>query len=95
MVLCGRRDACVRILSRAATVPKMADKFVARAWLERAASPQDRRLSLVRLTDSGRTTLAAMEDTFVRTLQTHVLDALTERQLTSLVPSAALGAPRC
>jgi DNA-binding MarR family transcriptional regulator len=77
-------------------VSRLADEFVTRGWLERAASRHDGRLSLVRLTDTGRTTLAAMEQTFAAALQTHLLDALSARQLSALVSiGRALGAPHC
>jgi DNA-binding MarR family transcriptional regulator len=77
-------------------VSRLADEFVTRGWLERAASNHDGRLSLVRLTDPGRTTLAAMEQTFAGALQTHFLDVLSPRQLTTLVSiGRALGAPHC
>ncbi len=75
-------------------VSRLADEFVARGWLERAVSHHDGRLSLVRLTAVGRTTLAAMEQTFADALQTHFLDALTARQVDTLVSvGRALGAP--
>jgi len=77
-------------------VSRLADEFVNRGWLERAASNHDGRLSLVRLTDTGRTTLAAMEQTFAGALQTHFLAVLSPRQLTTLVSiGRALGAPHC
>jgi DNA-binding MarR family transcriptional regulator len=57
-------------------VSRLAEDFVARGWLERTASPQEGRLSLVRLTAAGRRTLAAMEQTFTHALQTYFLDPL-------------------
>jgi DNA-binding MarR family transcriptional regulator len=77
-------------------VSRLTEELVARGWLERAASPQDGRLSLVRLTDAGRAELADMEGTFAEALQTHLLDALSAKQLTALVGiGRALGAPHC
>lgn len=77
-------------------VSRLTEELVARGWLERAASPQDGRLSLVRLTDSGRAALADMKGTFAEALQTYFLDALTAKQLTALVGiGRALGAPHC
>lgn len=77
-------------------VSRLAEELVARGWLERATSPQDGRLSLVRLTNSGHATLTQMESTFARALQTHVLARVTPEQLDSLVAVArALGAPHC
>jgi DNA-binding MarR family transcriptional regulator len=77
-------------------VSRLTEELVARGWLERAASPQDGRLSLVRLTGSGRAALDEMKGTFARALQTHLLDALTAKQLTALVGiGRALGAPHC
>jgi DNA-binding MarR family transcriptional regulator len=93
--------ASVRYLSQQVVVSpsrvsRLADEFVVRGWLERAVSPQDGRLSLVRLTPSGRTELAAMQQTFAEALQTHFLAHLSERQLASLIDvGSTLGAPHC
>lgn len=77
-------------------VSRLADEFVARGWLERAVSPQDGRLSLVRLTDAGRDALEAMEGTFAEALQAHFLEKLDSCQLESLgAIGRALGAPHC
>jgi DNA-binding MarR family transcriptional regulator len=77
-------------------VSRLAEELVARGWLERATSPQDGRLSLVRLTGAGHTTLASMESTFAEALRSHFLDRVTRKQLDSLVSVArALGAPHC
>jgi DNA-binding MarR family transcriptional regulator len=77
-------------------VSRLAEERVARGWLERAVSPHDGRLSLVRLTDSGRTTLASMEATFADAVRAHLLDRLTQKQLDSIVAVCrALGAPHC
>ena len=75
-------------------VSRLAEELVARGWLERAASPHDGRLSLVRLTESGRTTLATMEATFAETVRAELIDRLTPNQLGSIVAVCrALGAP--
>jgi DNA-binding MarR family transcriptional regulator len=93
--------ASVRYLSQQVVVSpsrvsRLADEFVVRGWLERAVSPQDGRLSLVRLTPSGRKALAAMEQTFALALQEHFLDHLSEAQLAALVDvGRTLGAPHC
>ena len=93
--------ASVRYLSQQVVVSpsrvsRLADEFVVRGWLERAVSPQDGRLSLVRLTPAGREALAAMEQTFADALQEHFLDHLSEAQLASLVDvGRTLGAPHC
>jgi DNA-binding MarR family transcriptional regulator len=77
-------------------VSRLADEFVNRGWLERAVSPHDGRLTLVRLTDGGHTTLAEMEASLGAALQTHLLDKLDRRQLDSLTGVArSLGAPHC
>ena len=77
-------------------VSRLAEELVARGWLERTVSPHDGRLSLVRLTDSGRTTLATMEATFAEAVRAHLIDRLTPKQLDSLVAVCrALGAPHC
>jgi DNA-binding MarR family transcriptional regulator len=93
--------ASVRYLSEQVVVSpsrvsRLADEFVARGWLERALSPQDGRLSLVRLTERGRNALEEMEQTFDETLQAHFLEPLSARQLDALVAICrALGAPHC
>jgi DNA-binding MarR family transcriptional regulator len=50
-------DLAEQIVVSPSRVSRLADEFLTRGWLERAASHQDGRLSLVRLTDTGRTTL--------------------------------------
>jgi DNA-binding MarR family transcriptional regulator len=77
-------------------VSRLAEELVARGWLERALSPHDGRLSLVRLTDAGRITLTTMDATLGEALRVHLLERLTPRQLDSLVAvGRALGAPHC
>ncbi len=77
-------------------VSRLAEELVARDWLERAVSPHDGRLSLVRLTETGRTTLAAMEATFAEAVGAHLANRLTPPQLESLAEVCrALGAPHC
>jgi DNA-binding MarR family transcriptional regulator len=77
-------------------VSRVAEEFVGRGLLERAVSPHDGRLSLVRLTAKGRHELATMESTFMRALQTHFLDQLSPQQLRALTEIGhALGAPHC
>lgn len=93
--------ASVRYLSEQVVVSpsrvsRLADELVTRGWLERAISPHDGRLSLVRLTDSGRESLRAMRDTLAEALQTQFLDQLSSTQLTALVAICrSLGAPHC
>src|SRR5205085_6188930 len=74
--------ASVRYLSEQVVVSpsrvsRLADELVVRGWLERAVSPQDGRLSLIRLTPSGTKALAAMEQTFTDALQKHFLAHLS------------------
>lgn len=93
--------ASVRFLSEQVVVSpsrvsRLADELVSRGWLERALSPHDGRLSLVRLTDDGRESLQAMRRTLGEAVQTHFLDELSSSQLTALVAICrALGAPHC
>lgn len=93
--------ASVRYLSdqvvvSSSRVSRVTDELVGRGLLERAASPHDGRLSLVRLTARGRQEAAAMEDTFGRALRTHFTGRLTEAQVAMLTGIAdALGAPNC
>jgi DNA-binding MarR family transcriptional regulator len=77
-------------------VSRLTEELVARGWLERAVSPHDGRLSLVRLTDAGRMTLASMEATFAEAVRANLLDRLTPKQLDSIVAVCrSLGAPHC
>jgi DNA-binding MarR family transcriptional regulator len=77
-------------------VSRVAEEFVGRGLLERAASPHDGRLSLVRLTAAGREELAAMEATFAAALTTHFLNLVSPEQVLTLGAIAhQLGAPNC
>jgi DNA-binding MarR family transcriptional regulator len=77
-------------------VSRVADEFVGRGLLERAVSPHDGRLSLVRLTPAGREELAAMEATFADALTTHFLSVLSREEVLALGAIAhRLGAPNC
>jgi DNA-binding MarR family transcriptional regulator len=93
--------ASVRFLSdhvvvSSSRVSRVTDELVGRGLLERAASPHDGRLSLVRLTPRGREQVAAMDDTFGDALRTRFTGRLTEEQVASLAGIAnALGAPNC
>jgi DNA-binding MarR family transcriptional regulator len=93
--------ASVRYLSEQVVVSpsrvsRLADEFVSHGWLERAVSPHDGRLSLVRLTDDGRESLQAMRHALGEALQTHFLDRLSSSQLAALVEICrTLGAPHC
>jgi DNA-binding MarR family transcriptional regulator len=77
-------------------VSRMADELVSRGLLERAASRQDGRVSLVRLTDAGREELGRMQETFERAAAEHVFDRLTPKQVKQLTQIGhALGFPHC
>src|SRR3954449_2866805 len=58
-------------------VSRVAEDLVRRGLLERAASPHDGRLALVRLTEAGRQELAAMETTYLDAVGEHFADQLT------------------
>lgn len=93
--------ASVRYLSEQVVVSpsrvsRLVEDLVGRGWLERAASPHDGRLSLIRLSDAGRTVLREIQATFAEALRVHFLDPLTTEQLESLITiGRALGAPHC
>jgi DNA-binding MarR family transcriptional regulator len=77
-------------------VSRLTEEFVGRGLLERAASPYDGRLSLLRLTAQGRAELSRMAETFDQALRIHFLDRLTSEQVQALVDiGRALGAPHC
>jgi DNA-binding MarR family transcriptional regulator len=96
-----REGASVRYLSEhvvvsPSRVSRVAEELVARGLLERAASLNDGRVSLVRLTPAGRRELAAMEATLARALGAHFLGRLSPGQVAAVVEVArALGAPGC
>jgi DNA-binding MarR family transcriptional regulator len=77
-------------------VSRVVEQLVGRGLLERAASPHDGRLSLVRLTEKGRKELAAMHVTFQQALEEHFLQFLSEKHIRALTDIGhALGAPHC
>jgi DNA-binding MarR family transcriptional regulator len=85
-----------QVLLSPSRVSRVVDEFVTRGLLERAASPHDGRLSLVRLTDGGRAELEAMDATFERALEAHFLDRLSVEQVQTLIDIGhRLGAPHC
>jgi DNA-binding MarR family transcriptional regulator len=56
----------------------------------------DGRLSLVRLTEAGRTELEAIRATFLEAVREHLADHLTVAQIDAVTEVAqALGAPHC
>ena len=77
-------------------VSRVADEFVSRGLLERAVSPHDGRLSLVRLTEDGRDELARMEATLAEALTAHFHERLTTEQVRALIDiGRTLGSPHC
>lgn len=77
-------------------VSRVAEDLVRRGLLERAASPHDGRLALVRLTDAGRQELAAMEAAYLDAVREHLAEQLTPDQVAALIEVGhALGAPHC
>ena len=77
-------------------VSRVAEDLVRRGLLERAASVHDGRLSLVRLTEAGRTELEAIRATFLGAVREHLADRLTVAQIDAVTEVAqALGAPHC
>jgi DNA-binding MarR family transcriptional regulator len=77
-------------------VSRLVDEFVQRGLLERATSPQDGRLSLVRLTDQGGDEADAIQGTFNQAIRTALLDRLSARQINALIDIGhTLGSPHC
>ena len=77
-------------------VSRVADDFVTRGLLERATSPHDGRLSLVRLTSKGQDELATMQTTFEQALTEHFLSRLSATQIRALIDiGRRVGAPHC
>ena len=84
------------VLLSPSRVSRVVDEFVRRGVLERGASQQDGRLSLVRLTPEGREELAAMRATFNAAIEVHLLQRLTQEQVQALIEiGRAFGAPPC
>jgi len=85
-----------QVLLSPSRVSRVVDEFVSRGLLERATSPHDGRLSLVRLTAAGRAELGGMDATFEQALTANFLDRLTVEQVRALIDIGhALGAPHC
>jgi DNA-binding MarR family transcriptional regulator len=95
------QGASVRFLSdqvvvSPSRVSRVTDDFVGRGLLERTASPQDGRLSLVSLTAKGQHELTSMRATFEQALTDHFLARLTATQIRALTDiGRRLGAPHC
>ncbi len=85
-----------QVLLSPSRVSRVAEEFVNRGILERAASPHDGRLALVRLTDAGRDQLAQMDMTFGNALEIHFLGRLSKTQVKALIEiGRSLGAQHC
>jgi DNA-binding MarR family transcriptional regulator len=75
-----------RHLERAqSVVSEMTEGLVAHGWLERARDPQDRRRSLVWLTEAGTELLARDRDVLSRDLLERAMAAMSEAQLQALL----------
>jgi len=85
-----------QVIVSSSRVSRVTDEFVGRGLLERAHSPHDGRLSLVRLTPAGRAEVKRMEATFAQALEANFTGRLSRDQVVALAETAfALGAPNC
>jgi DNA-binding MarR family transcriptional regulator len=77
-------------------VSRVTAEFGRRGLVACAPSPDDGRLSLVRLTEQGQAELRAMRRTFERALDEHFLAHLSAAQVRALIDiGRRLGAPSC
>lgn len=70
-----------------ASLPRLShvvSRLEGKGMLERFPCPEDRRATNVQLTDAGWEALVAAAPGHVDTVRTHVLDALTKKQVTQL-----------
>ncbi len=73
-------------LTRLSNVVK---RFEAKGWVERSPDPDDRRATLVTLTDAGHDKVVEAAPTHVRAVRRYALDALTAGEQASLARIAA------
>ncbi|WP_239491841.1 MarR family winged helix-turn-helix transcriptional regulator [Luteitalea sp. TBR-22] len=79
-----RYEIANRLVSRAPDVTRLLDRLDRLGFIERGWAPDNRRLSVARITDEGRALLAAV-DPEIAALQDETLGALTGPQVESLV----------
>jgi len=89
-------DLAAQVVVGPSRVSRVADGLARRGLLARCGSPDDGRVSIVRLTPAGEEVLGALQTTFEAALVEHFLSRLTCGQVAALVDTArALGAPHC
>ena len=81
-----RYEIANRLISRAPDVTRLLDRLDRQGLIERGWAPDNRRLSVARITDGGRALLAAV-DPEVAALQDTVLKPLTRDQVEALAAS--------
>lgn len=90
------RSLSEQVVVSPSRVSRVTAEFERRGMLECAPSPQDGRLSLVRLTKKGQTELRAMRKTFEQAVTEHFLTRLPAAQVRALIDiGRRLGAPPC
>lgn len=80
---CRVQDVAAELLVTVSGISKLVDKLEASGLCERGANPQDRRSSLLHLTDAGRSLLAEVEASIADEL-TQTLGALSPAELGAL-----------
>ncbi|GAA3431785.1 MarR family winged helix-turn-helix transcriptional regulator [Kutzneria kofuensis] len=92
----GGRDGCrVNDLAQEFAIAvgatsKGVDRLEAAGWVRRRPNPENRRSSLLELTDTGRQLLDAAAPTFERELGAWLADPITARSLTQLASTIAV-----
>ncbi len=77
-------DLAERVMAPASTVTRRVDRLVADGYVERDRLPEDSRVMIARLTDTGRRVLIRAARTHLNGIRTHFTGRLTERQLDEL-----------
>ncbi|MFJ1601823.1 MarR family winged helix-turn-helix transcriptional regulator [Streptomyces sp. NPDC088253] len=93
-IIGGRDDCRVNDLAQEVAITvgatsKGVDRLEAAGWVSRRPNPQNRRSSLLALTEAGRQLLDAATPTFENELRTWLADPLTARSLEQLATALA------
>lgn len=77
-------DLAERVMAPPSTVTRRVDRLVADGYVERDRLPEDSRVMIARLTDTGRRVLIRAARTHLNGIRNHFTGRLSERQLDEL-----------
>jgi DNA-binding MarR family transcriptional regulator len=86
---CRVNDLAQEVAITVGATSKGVDRLEAAGWVSRRPNPQNRRSSLLALTEAGRRLLDAATPTFENELRTWLADPLTARSLEQLATTVA------